>query len=135
MSLNLEEREFIEKYGFSVHDLYYSCIHEILKKRYIAYSVKELSYDISNKISTELNENIDDYTILYKLTNNTYWNTEIYTHNIAIKYDDFYFTFKIRWTEGVLRVIDWDITRQEEIENDVDYTDIEEAIKEEEEEL
>ena len=135
MSLNLEEREFIDKYGFSVNDLYYSCIHEILKTGYVAYSVKELAYDISNKIFTELNKNIDDYTILYKLTNNTYWNMKIYTHNIAIKYEDFYFNFKMRWTEGSLKVIDWDITAQEEIENDIDYTDIEEAIKEEEEEL
>ena len=135
MSLSLEDRDFIDKYGFSVDDLYYSCIHEILKKGYVAYSVKELAYDISNKIFTELNKNIDDYTILYKLTNNTYWSMEIYTHNIAIKYEDFYFNFKMRWTEGSLKVVDWDITAQEEIENDIDYTDIEEAIKEEEEEL
>lgn len=135
MSLNLEEREFIDKYGFSVNDLYYSCIHEILKKGYVAYSVKELAYDISNKIFTELNEDINDYNILYKLTSDTYWNTEIHTHNVAIKYEDFYFTFKIRWTVSSVKVIDWDITAQEEIENDIDYIDIEEAIKEEEEEL
>ena len=135
MSLSLEDRDFIDKYGFSVNDLYYSCIHGILKIGYVAYSVKELAYDISNKIFTELNKNTDDYTILYKLTNTTYCNTEIYTHNIAIKYEDFYFNFKMRWTEGSLKVIDWDITAQEEIENDIDYTDIEEAIKEEEEEL
>lgn len=133
MSLNLEEREFIEKYGFSVHDLYYGCIEEILRKGYVIYSVKELAYDISNKIFLELNKDISDYIILYKLTNNTYWNTKIYTHNIAIKYEDFYFTFKIRWELSFLKVTDWDMKTQEEIENDKDYIDIEEALKEEEE--
>lgn len=135
MSLNLEEREFIKKYGFSVHDLYYSCIEDILRKRYITYSVKDLAYDISTKIFCELNEDISDYVILYKLTNNIYWNTKIYTHNIAIKYEDFYFTFKLRWELSFLKVTDWDMKTQEEIENDNDYIDIEEAIKEEEEEL
>lgn len=135
MSLNLEEREFIKKYGFSVRDLYYSCIEDILRKRYITYSVKDLAYDISTKIFCELNEDISDYVILYKLTNNIYWNTKIYTHNIAIKYEDFYFTFKLRWELSFLKVTDWDMKTQEEIENDNDYIDIEEAIKEEEEEL
>lgn len=135
MSLNLEEREFIEKYGFNVRDLYYSCIEDIFRKIYITYSVKDLAYDISTKIFCELNEDISDYVILYKLTNNIYWNTQIYTHNIAIKYEDFYFTFKLRWELSFLKVTDWDMKTQEEIENDNDYIDIEEAIKEEEEEI
>lgn len=135
MSLNMDDREFINKYGFSVHDLYYSCIEEILKKGFVDYSVKELAYEISNKIFTELNADISDYTVLYKLTEDTYWNSKFYAHNIAIKYEDLYFTFEMGWTATSLSVKDWDIKLQKEVENDKNYIDIEEAIKEEEEEL
>lgn len=135
MSLNLNEQEFKSKYGFAIQDLYYSCIDRFFDKSYWCYSIKELSYDIANKVYKELNSNNEtDYILLYKITENTSFNIKIQTHNIAFPYEDFYFIFDIRWTGNSLSVTDWDLKTKDELENDKGYTDIEEIFIEEVEE-
>ncbi len=133
MSLNLDEQEFINKYGFSLNDLYYSCIENICKVGYVSCSVKELAYQIKNEIYMELGENNVDSNILYKQTKEKHFNIEIYIHNIAIPYKDIYFTFEIGWTNTSLAVMDWDLKSEEEINKDKKYNDIEEALIDEEE--
>lgn len=134
MSLNLDEQEFIEKYGFSLNDLYYACIYDICRKPYWCCSVKEMAYSIENKIYQELRENNVESNILYKLTHDKFFSIQIYTHNIAIPYKDIYFTFEIGWVGNSLNVKDWDINPKEEIENDKKYENIEDVLAEEEEE-
>ncbi len=134
MSLNLDEQEFIEKYGFALNDLYYACIYDICKKSYWCCNVKELAYQIENEIYKELSEDNIESNILYKLTENIPFNIKIYTHNIAIQYKDIYFTFEIKWTGNSLSVEDWDLKSKEEIENDKKYEDIEDVLTDDEEE-
>lgn len=133
MSLNIDDDEFIEKYGFSVHDFYYACIDEIMRKSHWCFSVKELAYDIADKVYKEIDkENIENDGILYKLTENEFWKAKIYTHNVAIPYKDIYFNFEIGWTGNCLSVKDWDIKPSEEILNNKDYIDIDELEDQEE---
>lgn len=134
MSLNLNEQEFKSKYGFAIQDLYYACIDRIFDKSYWCYSIKELGYDIANKIYKELNVDNENNYILYKVTEDTPFNIKIKTHNIAFPYKDFYFVFDIRWTGNSLSVTDWDLKTKDELENDKGYTDIEEIFTEEVEE-
>lgn len=125
MSLNLSENEFTEKYGFALHDFYYSCIDEIINTGYSCYSIPELAYDLASKIYKELNDEKNEAsTILYKLTEDVIWGTKIYTHNIAIPYKDLYITFEIGWGIETLKIKDWDMIHKEEIEKDKQYEDI-----------
>lgn len=134
MSLNLEEQEFIEKYGFAIHDLYYSCINDICRRSYWCCDVKELAYSIENKIYEELGEDYIESDILYKLTENKSLNIKRYTHNVAIPYKDIYFTFEIGGVGNSLSVKNWDLKSKDEIENDKKYEDIEDVLTEDEEE-
>lgn len=61
------------------------------------------------------------YGILYKLTENKAFGSKIYTHNIAIPYEDIYITFKIRWQNNYLSVQEWDMKHEEEVNNDKKY--------------
>jgi hypothetical protein len=133
MSLNIDEYEFIEKYGFSIHDFYYACIDNILRKSYWCCDVSELAYNIADKIHQEIDKNNVEYDgILYKLSEDIFFKTKVYTHNIAIPYKDIYFNFQINWTGNCLSVKDWDIKPQEEILKDEDYQDIGELENKEE---
>lgn len=134
MSLNLNEQEFIEKYGFDLNDLYYACIDDICRKSYWCCSVKEVAYSIENRIYQELKEENIESNILYKLTVDTPFNVKIYTHNIAFPYRDIYFTFEIGGIGNSLGIKDWDLKPKEEIENDKKYEEIEDVLLEEEEE-
>ena len=125
MSLNLSENKNKEKYGFALHDFYYSCIDEIVNTGYSCYTISELASDIAGKIYKEINEEkFEESSILYKLTEDTIWGTKIYTHNIAIPYKDLYITFEIGWGVETLKIKDWDMTYKEEIEKDKQYEDI-----------
>ena len=125
MSLNLSENEFTDKYGFALHDFYYSCIDEIINTGYSCYSLSELAYDIAGKIYKEINDDkIEEGSILYKLTKDTIWGNKIYTHNIAIPYKDLYITFEIGWGIETLKIKDWDMIHKEEMEKDKQYEDI-----------
>lgn len=134
MNLNLDEQEFIEKYGFALNDLYYACIYDICKKSYWCCNVKELAYQIENEIYKELGEDNIESNVLYKLTENTLFNIKIYTHNIAIPYKDIYFIFEIGGEGNSLSIKNWDLKPKEEIEKDKKYEDIEDELTEEEEE-
>lgn len=126
MSLNLSENEFTEKYGFALHDFYYICIDKIISSRYFCYSIRELAYDIADKIYQEIGSDEDkEFAIMYKQTESMLWGTKIYTHNIAISYEDIYITFKVGWDMGVLIIKAWDMVHKEEIEKDEQYEDIE----------
>lgn len=125
MSLKLDDDEFLEKYKFDINDFYYVCIKEIMKPTYWCQTVSELAYDIAYKIYDEIGDNGKEYgDILYKLTESTPFDTKIYTHNIAIPYEDIYVTFKIRWIGNSLSVCNWDLFQQEEIINDKNYESI-----------
>lgn len=125
MSLKLDDDEFLEKYKFDINDFYYACIKEIMKPTYWCQTVSELAYDIAYKIYDEIGDDGKEYgDILYKLTESTPFDTKIYTHNIAIPYEDIYVTFKIRWIGNSLSVCNWDLFQQEEIINDKNYESI-----------
>ena len=122
MSLKMSESEFVEKYKFDINDFYYACIDNILKTRYYCQSVSELAYDIAFKIHQIIgNENEELDGILYKLTENDIYGTKMYTHNIAIPYEDIYITFKIRWEGDHLSVCTWNMEHQNEIQSDEKY--------------
>lgn len=126
MSLNMDENEFMNKYGFSIQDFYYICIDDILRKSYWCQSVSELAYDIASRIYNKIDDKETECNgIQYKLTEKYFWKSKIYTHNVAIPYKDVYFTFEIRWTGNCLSVCDWDIKPEKEINNDKNYNDIE----------
>ena len=136
MSLKLDEDEFLEKYKFDINDFYNVCIKEIMKTTYWYQNVNELAYDIAFKIYDELGyEEKDFFDIRYKLTESTPFGTKIYTHNIAIPYEDIYITFKIRWIGNSLSVCNWDMIHQEEIFNDKKYESIEVLEIDEEENI
>ena len=40
----MEKKDFIEKYGFSLEDLEIGCIDNLMRKRFICYSVCKVSY-------------------------------------------------------------------------------------------
>ena len=136
MSLNMNECEFRDKYAFSIHDFYYSCIDDILRKSYWCCSVSELAYDIAKKIHNEIDaDKIEENEILYKLSEDIVWKNKIYTHNVAIHFKDIFFCFEIGWTGNCLSVKDWDIKSEEEILNDKEYTDIDKLEDQEEVEV
>ena len=68
----MEERDFVEKYGFSLEDLEVACIDDLMSKGFICYDVKELAYKIASDIYEELKvDNIDYYT-MYKWVKTKY---------------------------------------------------------------
>lgn len=135
MSLHLCEKEFIEKYGFAINDLYYSCIYNILNTRYACYTVKDVAYDIAYKVYSELYTCNNEVELLYKLDDDPVIDSKKAIYNIAFKYKDFYFTFEIYRGSQLYKPMFWDLQPEDIIEKDESYVDIEEVIKEEEEEL
>lgn len=133
MSLNISDEEFIDKYGFSVHDFYYACIDDIMRKSYWCCTISELAFDIAKKIHDEIDsDNTEDNEILYKLSEDIVWKNKIYTHNVAIHYKDIFIHFEIGWMGNSLNVKDWDIKLDKEILNDKEYIDINELEEQEE---
>lgn len=124
----MTERDFVEKYGFSLEDLETACIDDMLENRYICYDVKELAYKIASEIYNKLNVNVD-YYIMYKLITRQ----GQYTHKIAFYLEDIVFIFDIKWRGSALCVEDWCVVSQEEFETYKDWEDIEIAINDEEE--
>lgn len=135
MSLNMSEFEFIDKYGFSVHDLYYDCIDDIICKSYWCCTVSELAYNIAEKIHNEINiENSEDKGILYKIKEQEIWNMKILSYDIAIPYKDIFICFEIGWLGNSLSVKNWDIKPENKILENDNYANINELIYEEEKE-
>lgn len=124
----MTERDFVEKYGFSLEDLETACIDDMKRKSYICYDVKELAYKIVDEIYSELHYE-NDYYISYKLVEKKY----NYVHKIAFGYKDLIFIFDIVWSGSVLRIEDYDVVSEEIFETYKDWEDIEIAINDEEE--
>lgn len=136
MSLKLNNVEFLEKYKFDIQDFYYACIDGIMRPSYWCQNVSELAYDIASKIYDEIGDKDGEYgEILYKLTEGTAFGNKIYTHNIAIPYEDIYVTFEIKWIGNSLSVCDWDMKHQEEIIEDKEYQSIDSLEDEVEEDI
>lgn len=127
----MNEEEFKDKYGFSLDDLYYSCIDDILKKSYYLYSVKDIGYQIQDKIHEELGQEYLEPAILCKQIKDSN------TYNIAIPYKDIYFTFKVTAESsfGNLNVESWSVENAETIEETGEYEDIDYIEDSSEEEL
>lgn len=125
----MEERDFVEKYGFSLEDLEVACIDDLMSKGFICYDVKELAYKIASDIYEELKAKNVDYYIMYKLVKTKYG----YVHKIAFQYEDLYFIFYISWKNNALSVDEYEIVKAELFETFKDWEDIEVAIEDEEE--
>lgn len=136
MSLAMDEQEFTTKYGFSLHDLYYSCVKDIERKTYWSCTISEVAFGIADKIYNELNEdNMNCEGILYKYNMHKYSNVIVHDYDVAIPYKDLYFKFTIGWVGNSISVKDWDIFVNNEIEKNEQYTDIYELVAEEEDYL
>ena len=116
-------RDFINKYGFSIEDLENDCINEILSKGYICYDVKELAYEIASKIH-DFTDYLTDYYIEYKNEGNV--------HKIAIFYQDLVFIFNLMWTRTSLTVDSYDFISIDEYNKLEGFEDIESVIEDEE---
>lgn len=125
----MEERDFVEKYGFSLEDLEVACINDLMSKKFICYDVKELAYKIASDIYEEIKIKNVDYYIMYKLVKTKYG----YVHKIAFQYEDLYFIFYISWKNNALSVDEYEIVKAELFETFKDWEDIEVAIEDEEE--
>ena len=125
----MEERDFVEKYGFSLEDLEVACIDDLMSKGFICYDVKELAYKIASDIYEELKVDNIDYYIMYKLVKTKYG----YVHKNAFQYEDLYFIFYISWKNNALSVDEYEIVKAELFETFKDWEDIEVAIEDEEE--
>lgn len=133
MSLNMSELEFIDKYGFSLHDLYYACIDDIMRKSYWCCSIGELANDIAEKIHNTLDSNNPENSeILYKSNKEVVWKTKIFSYDIAIRHKDIFICFEIGWLGNSLSVKDWDMKPENEILKDDNYFDISELENEDE---
>ena len=125
-----EERAFISKYGFSLQDLETS-INNWIDDNFICYSVKELAYEVCNRIYNEINKDeINDYYIFYKLIKSN----GVYFHKIAFQYEDLYFIFDLCWRGSALCVDEWDLISENDFEQLKGYEDIECVLEDEEEE-
>ena len=121
----MEERDFVEKYGFSLEDLEVACIDDLMSKGFICYDVKELAYKIASDIYEELKVDNIDYYIMYKLVKTEYG----YVHKIAFQYEDLYFIFHISWRGSALSINDYEVVKEEVFETFKDWEDIEVAIE------
>lgn len=124
-----EERAFISKYGFALQDLETS-MDNWIDDRFICYSVKELAYEICNRIYNEINKDETDYYIYYKLLKSN----GMYFHRIAFQYKDLYFMFDLCWRGSVLCIDEWDLITENDFEQLKGYEDIEWVLEDEEEE-
>ena len=125
----MTERQYIDKYGFSLDDLEVACIDDLMRKSYMCYSVKELAYKIASDVYEELKVDVD-YYIMYKLTK---WQNN-YIHKIAFYLEDLVFIFDICWRGSALSVEDWCVVSEKEFETYKGYEDIECVLEDEDEE-
>ena len=121
----MEKKDFVEKYGFDLEDLEVDCIGNLMSKRFICYSVKELAYKIASDIYEALKVNNIDFYIMYKLVKTKYG----YVHKIAFQYEDLYFIFHISWRGSALSIDDYEVVKEEVFETFKDWEDIEVAIE------
>ena len=121
----MEKKDFVEKYGFDLEDLEVDCIGNLMSKRFICYSVKELAYKIASDIYEALKVNNIDFYIMYKLVKTKYG----YVHKIAFQYEDLYFIFHISWRGSALSIDDYEVVKEEVFESFKDWEDIEVAIE------
>ena len=121
----MEKKDFIEQYGFDLEDLEVDCIGNLMSKRFICYSVKELAYKIASDIYEALKVNNIDFYIMYKLVKTKYG----YVHKIAFQYEDLYFIFHISWRGSALSIDDYEVVKEEVFETFKDWEDIEVAIE------
>lgn len=121
----MEKKDFVEKYGFDLEDLEVDCIGNLMSKRFICYSVKELAYKIASDIYEALKVNNIDFYIMYKLVKTKYG----YVHKIAFQYEDLYFIFHISWRGNALSIDDYEVVKEEVFETFKDWEDIEVAIE------
>lgn len=116
----MNDRYFVNKYGFSIEDLENDCINEILSKGYICYDVKELAYEIASKIY-DCTDYHTDYYIEYKNEGNI--------HRIAIFYLDLVFIFDLMWTRTSLSVENYTLLELEQYNELEGFEDIECVIE------
>ena len=121
----MEKKDLVEKYGFDLEDLEVDCIGNLMSKRFICYSVKELAYKIASDIYEALKVNNIDFYIMYKLVKTKYG----YVHKIAFQYEDLYFIFHISWRGSALSIDDYEVVKEEVFETFKDWEDIEVAIE------
>ena len=121
----MEKKDFIEKYGFDLEDLKVGCIDNLMSKRFICCSIKELAYKIASDIYEALKVNNIDFYIMYKLVKTKYG----YVHKIAFQYEDLYFIFHISWRGSALSIDDYEVVKEEVFETFKDWEDIEVAIE------
>ena len=123
-----KDNEFEEKFGFSLIDLEEK-MTDWLNDRFICYSVKELAYEICDRVYNILNVENADYNIGYKLIkfNNMYY------HRIAFYYKNLYFIFDLCWRSNALVIDKWFVVEDEDFEKLKGYEDIECVLEDEEE--
>ena len=124
-----KDNEFEEKFGFSLIDLEEK-MNDWLNDRFICYSVKELAYEICDRIYKILNVENADYSIAYKLKKSN----SMYYHRIAFQYKDLYFLFDLCWRGNALCIDDWDLISENDFEQLKGYEDIECVLEDNEEE-
>ena len=121
----MNERDFVKRYGFSLEDLEIACINEILSKGFVCYSVKELAYEIANRVWEELKATDEEMGCIdYKLVGDT--------HKVAIGYKDLVFIFDLEWTRTSLSVEDYVVVNESKYKTFKGYEDIEDALEDDE---
>ena len=123
-----KDNEFEKRFGFSLIDLEEK-MNDWLNDRFICYSVKELAYEICDRVYDILGIENADYNIAYKLkkSNNMYY------HRIAFYYNNLCFMFDLCWRGNALVIDEWWLIESEEFEKLKGYEDIEWALEDEEE--